>query len=111
MAGALLHVVLVTFHDEASPDQRERLKRDMAGLGAACGGATSGILHWQADWNLDRRKGYDLMSAGVFASAECFAAYRADRAHRDFTARMSAVADWIVGDLPWTMAPPPQDEA
>ncbi len=101
MHDQLIHVVLVKFREEVPTERRWDAKAWMARLGAECGGEGAGIVDWKADWNLDRRKGYDLMSVAVFASQEAFERFRVHSAHRDFASEMSGIADWIVGDMPW----------
>ena len=99
MPDVLVHVVLATFHSHVPEQERARLQQQQADLGAACGGATAGILHWTSGWNLDQRKNYHLVEFSVFADEAAFQRFKAHPAHRAFAEEMRQAADWVVGDI------------
>jgi len=99
MTTVFVHIVLTTFHSNATEQVRDELQQKQAALGEACGGRAAGILHWTSGWNLDQRKNYHLVILAVFEDEAAFRRYHAHSAHGKFALEMREVADWIVGDI------------
>jgi hypothetical protein len=99
LTDLVVHVVLIRFRPEASAEAREAIHDALARLPDLCGGSAAGIVYWRSGWNLDRRKGFDLMEFALFEHRAAFEAFRAHPAHQAFSARLSKLADWVVGDL------------
>jgi hypothetical protein len=97
----MLHIVLFKFYDHVTPARRTEIRQSMAGLSERCGGAAAGILSWAAEWNLNRKKGYELIEIAIFADQAALDAFQAHPEHVAFAQEMREVADWVVGDLHW----------
>jgi hypothetical protein len=99
MTDVLLHVVLVSFHEHVSQEVRAAKLAGYQSLGEACGGRAAGILLWRADWNLDQRKNFHLVEIGLFSNDDALQHFRTHPSHVAFGKDMSALADWVVGDI------------
>ena len=97
--SVLVHVVLISFRDAASVAQREEILDAYRSLGERCGGAQAGILFWQVGPNFDLRKNWHLVELAIFRDDDALQRFRRHPAHAALTSRLSALADWAVGDL------------
>jgi len=98
-APVLAHVVLISFRDHATPEQRQQVFADYQELGEKCGGKDAGILIWQVDHNLDQRKHWHLVEFAVFRDDAAFQRFREHPAHTELTLVLREIADWAVGDI------------
>jgi hypothetical protein len=103
-APALVHVVLISFRDHATPEQRRQVFDDYQVLGERCGGKDAGILFWQVDHYLDQRKHWHLVEFAVFRDNEAFQRFRDHPVHTELTLVLREIADWAVGDILSTLA-------
>lgn len=94
-----VHVVLISFHSHVPAGDRLDALERFKELGQSWGGRKAGVLFWQVSTNLDRRKNHDVFALTIFASEQAFKSYAAHPLHRAFAARLSAIADWVVGDM------------
>jgi hypothetical protein len=103
-APVFVHVVLISFRAEATPEQRQQVFADYQGLGEKCGGKDAGILFWQVDHNLDQRKHWHLVEFAVFRDDDAFQRFREHPAHNELTEVLRKIADWAVGDILSTLS-------
>jgi len=98
MKKYLFHSVHIRF----KPDTPQTLKSRVFGLyqtlGEECGGREAGILHWSVKWNLDMRKGVELVEFVIFRDDAALQAFRKHPNHQEIFTIMRDNADWTVGD-------------
>ncbi len=95
----LWHVVLFTFHANASEVQKTEVLERLKILGDDCGGKNAGIIMWKAGENLDLRKNIALVEIATFRNNEALQRFRAHPKHAEFVAIVRECADWQVGDI------------
>lgn len=96
--SVLWHVVLISFHANASGSAMQEVYDRYQTLAEECGGAGEGILHFQVNHNLDQRKGVHLVEIAVFRSNEDLQRFRMHPRHVELTDILKSIADWQVGD-------------
>jgi hypothetical protein len=99
LPGALVHTVLVSFHDHVGEAQRDEIVAEYQKLGEACGGEREGILFWQTGLNLDQRKNWHLVEFAIFRDNEALQRFRSHPAHVKLSEIMRSLGDWAVGDI------------
>jgi hypothetical protein len=97
--SGLVHVVLISFRENASTAQKQWVFSEYQKLAGRCGGKKAGILFWQVDHNLDQRKGWHLIELAIFRDHAALQCFRAHPSHAELTAVLREIADWAVGDL------------
>lgn len=95
----LVHVVLISFHDEISADARRRFLTHHQSLGARCGGLAAGIAYWQVSENLDQRKNWHAVQLSIFRDREALRRFAEHPEHIKAGAELREIADWVVGDV------------
>lgn len=101
MQKALWHVVLISFKQDSTEEQRQEIYNRYQTLDEDCGGREAGILFWKVGHNLDLRKGVHLLEIALFESNDALQAFRCHPKHKEFTETLlSKVADWKVADMP-----------
>jgi hypothetical protein len=101
----LVHVVLISFRDEATTEQRQRIYDDYQDLGERCGGPAAGILFWQVGHNLDQRKNWHLFELALFRDDAALQRFRTHPEHAKITTVLRDIADWVVGDMMSAISP------
>lgn len=96
---ALWHVVLISFKAEASPAVQNDVYEKYQVLAEQCGGKKAGILFWKVGWNIDLRKGVQLVEIAVFESDAALQRFREHPRHKEMTNLLRQIADWKVGDI------------
>ncbi len=94
-----MHAVLVSFRDHVSEAQREQIVAQFERLGEACGGEKEGILFWQAGFNLDQRKNWQLVQFSIFRDNGALQRFRSHPAHAILSETLRQIADWSIGDI------------
>jgi hypothetical protein len=90
----LVHVVLISFRDTATAEQRQRIFADHQGLGERCGGKDAGILFWQSviTWISAR--------IGICSNSPFFATTTRCSASACIPSTVvREIADWVVGNM------------
>ena len=95
----LWHVVLISFHDQTPEETQREVYNLYQTLAEDCGGVEADILFFRVDWNLDTRKGVQLVQIAVYRDNEALQAFRVHPAHHELTNILREVADWQVGDV------------
>lgn len=97
--GALLHVVLISFRECATVEQRQTIYDRYQTLNEDCGGKNAGILYWKVEHNHDLRKNVHLVEIAIFTGNEALQAFRAHPKHVAMGETLRTIADWYVGDI------------
>jgi hypothetical protein len=92
------HVVLISFHEEASQAVRQEVCDRYQTLAEECGGKEAGILLFKVEHNLDLRKGVHLVEIAIFRDNDALQAFRVHPTHKELTDVLCQCADWQVGD-------------
>jgi stress responsive alpha/beta barrel protein len=95
----IIHVVLISFRPDTTPEQRQQVLLDYQALGERCGGKDAGILFWQVDRNLDQRKNWHLVELAAFRDDAALQRFREHSAHAQASSVLREIADWAVGDI------------
>ena len=95
----LVHVVLISFRPDTTPEQQRQVLLDYQGLGDRCGGKDAGILIWQVERNLDQRKNWHLVELALFSDDAALQRFREHPAHAQATSVLREIADWAIGDI------------
>jgi len=95
----IVHVVLISFRPDTTPEQRHQVLLDYQGLGERCGGKDAGIILWQVDRNLDQRKNWHLVELAAFRDDAALQRFREHPAHAQASTVLREIADWAVGDI------------
>lgn len=75
----LVHVVLISFRDYASSEQRDEALLRLQELAQRCGGSGAGILFWKVAFNLDQRKNWHLVEVALFRDNDALQQFRSTR--------------------------------
>jgi hypothetical protein len=100
----LVHVVLISFREHATPEQQRQFFDDHQALGERCGGKDAGILFWQVDHNLDQRKAWHLVQLSIFRDDAALQRFREHPAHAQMNSVSREITDWAVGDIHSTLS-------
>jgi hypothetical protein len=100
----IVHIVLISFRPETTPEQQRHALLDHKALGERCGGKDAGIIFWQVDRNLDQRKNWHLVQLSLFRDDTAFRRFREHPAHAQAVSALRDIADWAVGDIPSDLA-------
>jgi hypothetical protein len=95
----LQHVVLISFHEDTPERVRDMIFEKYQTLAEDCGGTDAGILSWQVEKNLDRRKNIHLVQFATFRDNDALQAFRSHPGHKRMVDILAKFADWYVGDL------------
>ncbi|HVU80089.1 MAG TPA: Dabb family protein [Candidatus Paceibacterota bacterium] len=95
----LSHVVLISFYDTATEEERQKVFDSFQTLPEECGGKEAGILYFQAGHNLDMRKNVHLVVLSLFRDNAALQAYRNHPKHLAHNELLKRIADWQIGDL------------
>jgi hypothetical protein len=101
------HAVLISFQLETSEKDRERVFQLLRDLGKRTS-QEYGVTYWSVERNLDTRpraivggRTIDVVEVGIFTSEENFKRWRTSPEHLEVAQEMSAVMDWVIGDVNW----------
>ena len=61
-------------------------------------GEQPGIVSWRIELSRDLRKGRVIVENALFVDRAAFTAFRLSPEHQQVSARLAAIADWLVGD-------------
>ena len=93
------HVVLISFRVGVTESRRNEVLEKLRCLGENCGGRQAGIISWKVEWNLDLRKGVNLVEVGIFENEAAFRVFCAHERHKKIGKVLGKVADWKIGDF------------
>jgi len=91
--------VMIRFKDGTSKEVKQRVYDMYQTLADDCGGKDAGILSWMVDYNVDTRKGYELVEFALFRDEAALEAFRAHKNHGKLTDFLRQHADWVIGRL------------
>ena len=90
---AYRHIVLFRIRDGVADADIEGAQAALRALGSF-----PEIIQWRIERSLDERKGTVLIEDGTFADLAGFQLFHARPEHRAAGDRLSAIADWWIGD-------------
>lgn len=94
----LRHIVLFRVYDDVPDADVTSIVADLGTLGDL-----PGIEAWTVELSLDERKGRVIVEDATFTSEADLENFRVSDRHAEVAARMSTMADWLIGNY-WIAA-------